>query len=708
MLLHQRWKCGAAVTVGGLMVAGFVLVETYVQLNSDFSISETLSLVEPVDKANKPAPSGRRLFYPDDRVIGKWLPGGEIEDYDNGLYKHAPVVRKLGIIVHIIGVMYMLVGLNTVCDIYFCGALDEMVEKWQVKPDVAGATFMAAGGSAPELFTSLIGALGTESDVGFGTIVGSAVFNVLAVIGCCGLVAQEPIKLSWWPLFRDCSFYVVGLSLLALFANGPVTTAPTGEKVGGGEIVLYEALVLFACYLVYCMLMYHNERIEAMVKGLVGRKDSSQVTPVEDVAAGEAKPTAPTSAAPKLRDTSEGEAPPEAGVEAPAGCSSPSDSMAVESTPTGGSSPPAVAKVPTAGSCWTMYPSPPSPEASWGSKSPQRSTSPNLRRAETLVTAANLRRAQHHSHTVHHHHHHGDPDEQAKVSMYGIRSNSKLSVQAQHRSTSKTSVSSLSGPSPHRQPPPCQPHLITIQSQQQMSAEEADAAAGPVAVVADAEQEDDNTSEDSDDDTLELVTMPEDTKQRIMWLLCLPVYGALYYGIPRPTPRTFLRTFCSALIFIAGFSYFLVYCVEMFSLAILGGGNNVTVVMSFTLLAAGTSIPDLVSSMAVAKIGEGDMAVSSSIGSNIFDILVGLPLPWILKIGIVEGAVNGNANAVVRIGSPFIFWYVLLLLAMVALVILCIMLNKWYLNKWLGVMMGFLYVIFLGIVLPMELTNQPD
>jgi len=283
-----------------------------------------------------------------------------------------------------------------------------------------------------------------------------------------------------------------------------------------------------------------------------------------------------------------------------------------------------------------------------------------------------------------------------------------MSVQAQHRSTSKMSAVSSLSPSQHQQPPSCKPQLLTIRTQQELSAEEADAAAGPVAVVADAEQEGDNTSEDSDDDTLELVTMPEDTKERIMWLLCLPVYGALYYGIPRPTPRTFLRTFCSALIFIAGFSYFLVYCVEMFSQAILGGGNNVTVVMSFTLLAAGTSIPDLVSSMAVAKIGEGDMAVSSSIGSNIFDILVGLPLPWIIKIGIVEGAVNGNANAVVRIGSPFIFWYVLLLLVMVALVILCIMLNKWYLNKWLGVMMSFLYVIFLGIVLPMELTNQPD
>jgi len=52
-------------------------------------------------------------------------------------------------------------------------------------------------------------------------------------------------------------------------------------------------------------------------------------------------------------------------------------------------------------------------------------------------------------------------------------------------------------------------------------------------------------------------------------------------------------------------------------------------VMGLTFLAAGTSIPDLLSSVIVARQGAGDMAVSSSIGSNIFDVLVGLPLPWI-------------------------------------------------------------------------------
>ena len=45
--------------------------------------------------------------------------------------------------------------------------------------------------------------------------------------------------------------------------------------------------------------------------------------------------------------------------------------------------------------------------------------------------------------------------------------------------------------------------------------------------------------------------------------------------------------------------------------------------MGLTFLAAGTSVPDLLSSVIVARQGKGDMAVSSSIGSNIFDVLVG-------------------------------------------------------------------------------------
>jgi len=61
------------------------------------------------------------------------------------------------ILILTLGVIYMFCGLAIVCDEFFVPALEVMAEKFELKDDVAGATLMAAGGSAPELFTSLIG-----------------------------------------------------------------------------------------------------------------------------------------------------------------------------------------------------------------------------------------------------------------------------------------------------------------------------------------------------------------------------------------------------------------------------------------------------------------------------------------------------------------------------------------------------------------------
>ena len=52
---------------------------------------------------------------------------------------------------------------------------------------------MAAGGSAPELFTNVVGVFIAESNVGFGTIVGSAVFNVCFVLFACAYAAKDTL-----------------------------------------------------------------------------------------------------------------------------------------------------------------------------------------------------------------------------------------------------------------------------------------------------------------------------------------------------------------------------------------------------------------------------------------------------------------------------------------------------------------------------------
>lgn len=53
--------------------------------------------------------------------------------------------------------------------------------------------------------------------------------------------------------------------------------------------------------------------------------------------------------------------------------------------------------------------------------------------------------------------------------------------------------------------------------------------------------------------------------------------------------------------------------------------------MGLTLLAAGTSVPEAVSSVIVTNQGHGAMGISNSIGSSTFDILLCLGLPWFVK-----------------------------------------------------------------------------
>ena len=87
------------------------------------------------------------------------------------------------------------------------------------------------------------------------------------------------------------------------------------------------------------------------------------------------------------------------------------------------------------------------------------------------------------------------------------------------------------------------------------------------------------------------------------------------------------------------------------------------------------------------------MAVSSSIGSNIFDILIGLPLPW-LSYGIYRSINEGETY--VDVVADTLFVSVLVLVAMVIIVILCIHFNQWKMTKKLGIMMFVLYGIFLA------------
>ncbi|CAL8334066.1 unnamed protein product [Lota lota] len=172
--------------------------------------------------------------------------------------------RQGAVALHMFGMLYMFIALAIVCDEFFVPALTVITEKLSISDDVAGATFMAAGGSAPELFTSVIGVFVSHSNVGIGTIVGSAVFNILFVIGMCALFSREVLNLTWWPLFRDVSFYIVGLLMLIyFFLDNQISV---GESIG-----------LLSCYVCYVTFMKVNSTVERFIKGLLGGNQVEEV-----------------------------------------------------------------------------------------------------------------------------------------------------------------------------------------------------------------------------------------------------------------------------------------------------------------------------------------------------------------------------------------------------------------------------------------------
>lgn len=135
-------------------------------------------------------------------------------------------------------------------DEYFIKSLDNIAHRWKLSPSVAGATLLAAGTSAPELSTALFALFlpGADPATGLGTIVGSAIFQILVVIGFTAYVKTS--YLNWKPVIRDGVFYSISILLLIAF-------------ISDQKITLLEASILLVTYFAYLgVLLYWTKHIE--------------------------------------------------------------------------------------------------------------------------------------------------------------------------------------------------------------------------------------------------------------------------------------------------------------------------------------------------------------------------------------------------------------------------------------------------------------
>ena len=131
--------------------------------------------------------------------------------------------------------------LAEVSDRFFIPSLDKIAKRFNMSHDMAGATLMAIGSSAPELFVAIISLAlpGDHGIIGIGTIVGSALFNLLVMVG--GSCVLRAAILSLQAIVRDMLVYT--LSIAALFfvwRDGFVT------EFEAGLMILFYVVYVFA------------------------------------------------------------------------------------------------------------------------------------------------------------------------------------------------------------------------------------------------------------------------------------------------------------------------------------------------------------------------------------------------------------------------------------------------------------------------------
>jgi len=114
---------------------------------------------------------------------------------------------------------------------------------------VVGLTIVAAGTSLPEVVTSVIATIRGERDIAVGNVVGSCIFNIMAVLGFAGIVAPTGIEVSTAVIRFDMPVMIVSaLACLPIFFTGGVISRKEGALLLGYYVAYTLYLILAASH----------------------------------------------------------------------------------------------------------------------------------------------------------------------------------------------------------------------------------------------------------------------------------------------------------------------------------------------------------------------------------------------------------------------------------------------------------------------------
>lgn len=146
----------------------------------------------------------------------------------------------MNIFLLLVGLALILAGANFLTD----GAA-ALAQRFRVPEFIVGLTVVAVGTSTPELVVSVLSAIGGQSDVAVGNVVGSNLFNTFVILGICALI--RPLALSGSNIRRDIPVGLGASLLFFLFASDRLLHLGAVDRIGRAEGLVM--LLLYVAFL---------------------------------------------------------------------------------------------------------------------------------------------------------------------------------------------------------------------------------------------------------------------------------------------------------------------------------------------------------------------------------------------------------------------------------------------------------------------------
>lgn len=153
----------------------------------------------------------------------------------------SPLLTAWNVLVLIFGMATTVFG----AELLVAGAVD-IAKIYHVSDAMIGLTIVAIGTSAPELFTTILSTLKNDRDVAIGNLIGSSIYNILAILGITMIVAPNGIKVPNEILWIDLTIAMaVAMLCLPVFRSDQKITRVEGGIFVAGYFAYLTFLIVY-------------------------------------------------------------------------------------------------------------------------------------------------------------------------------------------------------------------------------------------------------------------------------------------------------------------------------------------------------------------------------------------------------------------------------------------------------------------------------